>query len=124
MPKRHGSIWSYSSRNSRYGALARCAIRWRLRLGKVYQEPLTDIGVIKRSADGLVLTEWKKLPEGGSPATCFERARNQAGCYATGVLAGTELTRVGSSQRAGGLDLTSPFPSFSARTPFISVCTS
>ena len=59
----------------------------------VYQEPLTDSGLVKRTADGLVLTEWKKLPDGDDRADrWFEDARGQAQRYATGVLAGTELT--------------------------------
>jgi hypothetical protein len=59
----------------------------------VYQEPLTDIGSVKRSADGLVLTEWKKLKRRENPISCYEGAREQASHYATGILAGTELTQ-------------------------------
>jgi hypothetical protein len=59
----------------------------------VYQEPLTNINAVERFADGLVLTEWKKLSDGGNPTRYFESARNQSDFYSTGVLAGTELTR-------------------------------
>ena len=41
----------------------------------VYQEPPTDIGRIKRSSDGLVLTEWKRFRTGDDPARLFETAR-------------------------------------------------
>lgn len=58
----------------------------------VYQEALSDIEAVRRTADGLVLTEWKKLPIGGDPAKWFRDAREQASHYAKGVLAGTELT--------------------------------
>lgn len=59
----------------------------------VYQEPLEDFANIERSSEGLVLTEWKLQGPGQSAAGCFERARTQAKSYASGVLAGTELTR-------------------------------
>jgi hypothetical protein len=42
----------------------------------------------------LVLTEWKVQGAGQAAATCFEKARTQSKAYASGVLAGTELTRV------------------------------
>lgn len=57
----------------------------------VYQEPLTDLDEVRRTADGLVLTEWKRLVKGESPEKRFEDARRQSEDYATGVLAGTEL---------------------------------
>jgi len=60
----------------------------------VYQEPLRDLRQATRSAEGLVLTEWKKLANGGNAERLFVAARTQAKAYAAGVLAGTELTRV------------------------------
>jgi hypothetical protein len=60
----------------------------------VYQGPLRDIQTATRSAEGLVLTEWKKLANGGNAERLFASARAQAKAYAAGVLAGTELTRV------------------------------
>jgi hypothetical protein len=58
----------------------------------VYQEPLNDIEAVTRTADGLVLTEWKKLPSQGKPEKYIRQAREQSSAYAEGVLAGTELT--------------------------------
>ena len=60
----------------------------------VYQEPLRDLQTVTRSAEGLVLTEWKKLASGADAERVFASARVQAKAYAAGVLAGTELTRV------------------------------
>jgi hypothetical protein len=59
----------------------------------VYQEPLADLTDIRRSGDGLVLTEWKKHSARDNSGELFDRARQQALRYAAGVLAGTELTR-------------------------------
>lgn len=59
----------------------------------VYQEPLRDMQTAARSAEGLVLTEWKRHVEGGNVERLFASARAQAKAYAAGVLAGTELTR-------------------------------
>lgn len=59
----------------------------------VYEEALPDSRVIQRSAEGLVLTEWKKLSDGGDAAKKFEEAVKQAQIYAKTVLAGTELTQ-------------------------------
>jgi hypothetical protein len=59
----------------------------------VYQEPLTNVNAVNQFADGLVLTEWKRLSDGGDPTKSFESARDQSNCYSAGVLAGTELTR-------------------------------
>jgi hypothetical protein len=39
-----------------------------------------------------VLTEWKKLSQRSNRDALFDAARTQARAYATGVLAGTELT--------------------------------
>lgn len=67
----------------------------------VYQEPADDlINNIQRYADGIVLTEWKKVsPEGLSGQQfeealekALEKARGQARLYAQGALAGMELT--------------------------------
>ena len=58
----------------------------------VYQEQLSNVEAVRRTADGLVLTEWKRLPNAGNPAKWFKDARDQSSRYARGVLAGTELT--------------------------------
>lgn len=58
----------------------------------VYQEALTDIDRVTRTANGLVLTEWKRAAEADEPARRFAEARAQAARYAAGVLAGVELT--------------------------------
>lgn len=60
----------------------------------VYQEPLQDTRAVASAAEGLVLTEWKKLGSGDKPDRLFASARSQAKDYAAGVLGGTELTRV------------------------------
>jgi hypothetical protein len=59
----------------------------------VYQEPPTDIARIKRSSDGLVLTEWKRLKCGDDPSELFDSARKQAELYVGGVLGGMELRK-------------------------------
>jgi hypothetical protein len=56
-----------------------------------YAEPLTDLDHVRRSADGLVLTEWKKAANQKDAPFCFEQARRQADRYAKGVLGGIEL---------------------------------
>jgi hypothetical protein len=58
----------------------------------VYQEPITDFTRMERSAEGLVLTEWKRAKEGDDAARCFDEGRRQAKLYAIGSLAGFELT--------------------------------
>jgi hypothetical protein len=58
----------------------------------VYQEPITDFGNVERSAEGLVLTEWKKAKVGDDPTRCFEEAAQQGTLSAQGALAGFELT--------------------------------
>jgi hypothetical protein len=58
----------------------------------VYQQPLDEISAA-RSAEGLVLTEWKRFT-GGNSDRLFATAREQSKDYASGVLGGTELTRV------------------------------
>jgi hypothetical protein len=60
----------------------------------VYQEPIRDLGAAIRASEGLVLTEWKRLPKaGGDVDDCFKQARAQAKLYAAGVLGGSELRR-------------------------------
>lgn len=76
----HG-IWAFKA----HGAGARTDL--------VYQEPLADSDKIARIADGLVLTEWKKLPDKDDADALFTAARNQAELYAVGILGGTELKR-------------------------------
>jgi hypothetical protein len=58
----------------------------------VYQEPIRDLSVAERTAEGLVLTEWKKYSDSDEPDRRFEDARRQANRYAQGALAGFELT--------------------------------
>jgi hypothetical protein len=76
----HG-IWAFKV----YGIGARTDL--------VYQEPIVNTSRIARTADGLVLTEWKRLLAKGDTAASFADARSQAESYSTGVLAGTELKR-------------------------------
>jgi len=58
----------------------------------VFEEPITDLAVIQRCADGLVLTEWKKAEEASQARQRFEEARSQAEKYVHGPLAASELT--------------------------------
>jgi hypothetical protein len=58
----------------------------------VYQEPVTSFEREHSHADGLVLTEWKKITAPGEAERKFEEARDQARSYGQGVLAGNELT--------------------------------
>jgi hypothetical protein len=58
----------------------------------VYEEPIDDSSKALRSADGLVLTEWKRAVKGDNPARRFQEAKQQAKRYARGALAGIELT--------------------------------
>ena len=57
----------------------------------VFQEPMQHFERELPYADGLVLTEWKKVTQGDVNKKC-EQARSQAANYAHGVLGGTELT--------------------------------
>ena len=57
----------------------------------VFQEAMEDFGEAQRSADGFVLTEWKKANAAKDVDRCFERAREQAKRYAQGPLAASEL---------------------------------
>jgi hypothetical protein len=56
----------------------------------VYPEPLDETNA-SRSAEGLVLTEWKKVGGTDNAARAFEQARAQGNLYAKGSLAGIEL---------------------------------
>jgi len=58
----------------------------------VFQEPARNLDAEERYADGLVLTEWKIAAAGDRAENRFREARSQAGRYAQGSLAGTELT--------------------------------
>lgn len=58
----------------------------------VFQEPARDLAAEQQYADGLVLTEWKVAAAGGRAEDRFREARSQAGRYAQGALAGSELT--------------------------------
>ncbi|MCP4747988.1 MAG: hypothetical protein GY874_17900 [Desulfobacteraceae bacterium] len=58
----------------------------------VYQEAATDLINMHRYADGIVLTEWKKVNGRNESQKQFEKARVQAELYAKGALAGIELT--------------------------------
>jgi hypothetical protein len=58
----------------------------------VYQEPIVEFAHQASYADGLVLTEWKKVSAHGEADGKFEEARNQAHRYGRGVIAGNELT--------------------------------
>jgi hypothetical protein len=57
----------------------------------VLTEPLKAIAQIERSADGLVLTEWKKAKPDSASKVKFAEARGQADRYAGGALAANEL---------------------------------
>lgn len=56
----------------------------------IFPEPL-DLVAIERSAEGLVLTEWKLARETNDAPKQFDNARKQAARYASGPLAGVEL---------------------------------
>ncbi|HLE64359.1 MAG: hypothetical protein A3F74_05925 [Betaproteobacteria bacterium RIFCSPLOWO2_12_FULL_62_58] len=58
----------------------------------VFQEPEADTTDVRRYADGIVLTEWKKANNNEQAVQRFAEARVQARLYAQGVLAGSELT--------------------------------
>jgi hypothetical protein len=57
----------------------------------VFQEPVRDLRRAEMFAEGLVLTEWKKLSGRTDATTTFAQARQQARDYAHGALAGSEL---------------------------------
>jgi hypothetical protein len=58
----------------------------------VFQEPVRDADGINRIADGLVLTEWKRVTAKNVDRKT-EEAIAQAECYSGGVLGGAELRR-------------------------------
>ena len=58
----------------------------------VFQEPAGDLTNEQRYVDGFVLTEWKRASSEENARQRFEEARLQAGRYAQGALAGSELT--------------------------------
>ncbi len=58
----------------------------------VFQEPAGDLVDEQRYADGIVLTEWKRMNPKDNAEERFDQARSQAQRYAQGVLAGSELT--------------------------------
>jgi hypothetical protein len=57
----------------------------------VYQDRLSEFELVERTATGLILTEWKRLPDGDNSDKLFDQARQQAHQYAAGILAGIEL---------------------------------
>jgi hypothetical protein len=59
----------------------------------VYQEPIQDRAELNRIANGIVLTEWKRV-DAKNIDEKTEEAIVQAGIYAGGVLGGAELRRV------------------------------
>ena len=58
----------------------------------VFQEATDNFAEAQRSADGFVLTEWKKASVNTDASRCFDQARKQAQKYAQGALAASELT--------------------------------
>jgi hypothetical protein len=52
---------------------------------------VTDLSDIQRSADAIVLTEWKLVAEPAQLSTIAGKAYTQAACYVGGSLAGFEL---------------------------------
>ncbi|MER2508095.1 MAG: hypothetical protein ABTQ27_04975 [Amaricoccus sp.] len=59
----------------------------------VFHEPI-DTASAEAVADGLVLTEWKRLKDPNKLNDVVSGAEKQAGLYAAGVLGGRELRRV------------------------------
>lgn len=57
----------------------------------VFQEPLQNTADLQRSADALVLTEWKLCPRQADLASKLMEARTQAQRYRAGALAAIEL---------------------------------
>jgi hypothetical protein len=58
----------------------------------VFGEALTDVSAIERSAEALVLTEWKLIRSNSNVERVASDARKQATRYSTGALGGLELT--------------------------------
>jgi hypothetical protein len=59
----------------------------------VYQEPMVNIVTVERSAEGMILTEWKKYEGGSNPTQLAAAARAQVKAYSSGVFGGIELKR-------------------------------
>ena len=57
----------------------------------VFPERPLNIDAVQRTADGLVLTEWKKVNTKNDAATIAEHARQQSALYNSGILGGIEL---------------------------------
>ncbi len=57
----------------------------------VFQQPLDDLDEVQRSAEALVLTEWKKAPTAKLAPERARQGRTQAEAYSEGVLGGLEL---------------------------------
>jgi hypothetical protein len=57
----------------------------------VLQEPIRDYDEVERSAEALVLTEWKIVRNDSQREEKAKKARNQARIYAGSVLGGVEL---------------------------------
>jgi hypothetical protein len=57
----------------------------------VFGEALTDVSAIERSAEALVLTEWKLIRSNSNVERVASDARKQATRYSTGALGGLEL---------------------------------
>jgi hypothetical protein len=74
----HG-IWAFKA----HGLKARTDL--------VFQEQIDNLADVQRSAAGLVLTEWK-VYKTGAPERKFCEAREEARQYASGMLAGIELS--------------------------------
>ena len=59
----------------------------------VFDEPITDWSAVARSAESLVLTEWKCVPSQDTIDRIAKDARRQAARYTAGALGGLELTK-------------------------------
>ncbi len=59
----------------------------------VLGEPLTDLSTVETVAEGLVLTEWKKVHPPSKLSSQIEQGKHQAERYSMGILAGFELSQ-------------------------------
>ena len=57
----------------------------------VFNEPIVDSSSVERIAEGLVLTEWKRVRSPKKTEAMARKAREQAARYALGALGGVEL---------------------------------
>jgi hypothetical protein len=57
----------------------------------IYRDVLSDADRVRRAADGLVLTEWKKPRDGENSEALYKKAFTQARLYSQGSLADIEL---------------------------------